>query len=143
MIDLLLPILQARNKGVRGSSCVGRSTTNAPLIALLEQSKNVSEVSNALRAITGQDFGDEPEPWRQRLMQDPELRNAESIGILSDEDLVREAVQDLPVTLSGSSPAFIAQTSRWPSNGASRSGSISPARTRAVNLVADVQPRAF
>ena len=29
MIDLLLPILQSRNEGVRGSSCLGRSTTNA------------------------------------------------------------------------------------------------------------------
>jgi len=114
MIDLLLPILQDRTEGVRWS-----------VVKLLGE------------------IGDEPELWRQWLMQDPELRNAESIGILFEEDLVREAVQDLPVTLSGSSPAFIAQTSRWPSNGASRSGSISPARTRAVNLVADDQPRAF
>jgi hypothetical protein len=67
MIDLLLPILQDRNEGVRWS-----------VVKLLGE------------------IGDEPELWRQWLMQDPELRNAESIGILSDEDLVREAVQDLP-----------------------------------------------
>lgn len=106
MVDDILPLLQDRNEGVRWSTIrilseIGDDRAIGPLITLLEQSKNVTDAANALRTITGRDFGDAPGEWRRWTMQDASVRNAVVAGVLSDADLITQATQDLPVTVSG------------------------------------------
>ena len=105
MIDDILPLLQDRNEGVRWSTIrilseIGDNRAIGPLIKLLEQSKSITEAASALRAITGQDFGDAPEEWRRWAMEDAEVRNSAGTGILSDADLIAAAIKDLPVTVT-------------------------------------------
>lgn len=107
----VLPLLQDRNEGVRWSAIrilseVGDARAIGPLVVLLEQGKNATEAVNALRTITGQDFGEDSGGWRQWAMQEPELRNAASLGLLSNEDLMAAATKGLPVTVTGGGQAF-------------------------------------
>lgn len=116
IIDEVIPLLQDRNEGVRWSAIkilseIGDERAIGPLIALLEQSKNVTDTANALRAITGQDFGDEPGAWRQWVMREPGLGEAAGLGVLSDEDLITTATRDLPVTVSGKGQEYIVNVS--------------------------------
>jgi hypothetical protein len=100
MIDNVLPLLQDRNEGVRWCAIkilseIGDDRAIGPLIALLEQSKNVTDAANALRAITGKDFGDAAGEWRHWATQDTKISGV----ILSDEDLMAAGTKDLPVTV--------------------------------------------
>ena len=101
----VLPLLQDRNESVRWSAIkilseIGDTQAVAPLIALVEQSKNATDAVNALRAITGQGLGNDPAEWRNWLMQDPLLRSSTGTGLLSDEELVVAATRDLPATVT-------------------------------------------
>jgi hypothetical protein len=105
-IDGLLPLLQDRHEGVRWSAIkilseIGDDRTIGPLIALLEQSKNVTDAANALRLITGQEFGEEAGDWRRWAVQDPAVRNAAGGHILPDAELIEAATRDLPAVLHG------------------------------------------
>ncbi|MFC1497913.1 HEAT repeat domain-containing protein [Verrucomicrobiota bacterium] len=111
VIDNILPLLQDRNEGVRWSAIrimseIGDNRAVGPLITLLEQSKNAVDAVNALRSITGQDFGEESGEWRNWATQDPKIRNTAGAGIFSDQDLLTEATRDLSVTVSGQGPQY-------------------------------------
>lgn len=105
MIDPLLVLLQDRNEGVRWSAIrilseIGDKRAVGSLITLLEQSRNTVDVARSLRAITGrEDLGDDAQEWTKWAMQDPETRNSAGGALLSDDDLMEAAIQDLPVTL--------------------------------------------
>lgn len=111
IVDEVVPLLQDRNEGVRWSAIkilseIGDDRAIGSLIALLEQSKNVTDAANALRAITGQDFGDAPNEWRHWAMQDSKVQNVADADILLDEDLIAAATRDLPMTVSGKGPEY-------------------------------------
>lgn len=111
MIDDILPLLQDRHEGVRWSTIrilseIGDERAIAPLVKLLEQSKNVTDVANALRAITGQKLGDDFAEWRSWLMQDGDIRNNIGGDILSDEELIKTAIKDLPIVMSAGSDGY-------------------------------------
>ncbi len=115
-VDEVLPLLQDRHEGVRWSAVrilseVGDERAVGPLIALLEQGRNVPDAAHALREITGMDFGDDAGEWRGWLMQDPAIRNRGGGGILSDAELMEAAVREMNVRLSGESPEFLVQVS--------------------------------
>ena len=106
VVPELLPLLQDRSEGVRWSvikilSEIGDIRAVGALIALLEQSKNVTDVTHALRAITGQDFGASPSEWRRWAVENPEVRNTAGANILSDEALIVAATRDLPAVVTG------------------------------------------
>lgn len=106
MTDALIPLLQDRHEGVRWSAIrllseIGNPRAVAPLITLLEQNKNATDATNALRAITGYDLGEDPAEWRRTVMQNPDIRNAGGNGILSDHELLAAATRDLTATVSG------------------------------------------
>jgi len=65
MNEAIIPLLNDRNEGVRWSAIkilseIGDSRAIAPLISLLEKNKNATTAAMTLRAITGKDFGDDP-----------------------------------------------------------------------------------
>jgi hypothetical protein len=111
VIPELLPLLQDRSEGVRWSTItllseIGDNRAVGALIALLEQSKNVTDVANALRSITGQDFGASPEAWRRWAVETADIRNVAGANILSDEDLILAATRDLPAVVTGANSEY-------------------------------------
>ena len=110
MSETIMPLLNDRNEGVRWSAIkilseIGDSRAIAPLISLLEQNKNVTNATMTLRAITGRDFGDDPDEWRDWAAKDDSIRNSGGLA-LSDADLISTAVEGLPVMVSGSGEAY-------------------------------------
>jgi hypothetical protein len=116
-IDGVLPLLQDRNDGVRWSAIkilteIGDERAIGPLIHLLEQSKNATDVENALRAITGQELGDDPGEWRSWATGEAKVDDtAGGGGTLSDGDLIAAATQDLPATVEGAEQDYIVKVS--------------------------------
>jgi len=115
-VDCVVPLLQDRNEGVRWSAIrilaeIGDERAVGALIALLDQSKNATDAVNALRTITGEDFGEDAAEWRRWAARDPEIRNAAAGPMLSDEELVERATRELPVTVTGRTPAYVADVS--------------------------------
>lgn len=108
----VIPLLQDRDEGIRWAAIrilaeVGNEGAIPPLIHLMEQSKNVSEVARALQAITGQNLGDKPIAWRKWATQQ-NLKNGNTpTDTLSDKDLMDEAIKDLLVTLSGEGQEYV------------------------------------
>lgn len=116
MVDEVLPLLQDRNEAVRWCAIrilseIGDNSAVGALITLLEQSKNASTATNALRSITGQEFGDNPDDWRDWASKDKEVRNEAGGAILSDQDLVTEATRDLPAEVTGSGLTYTVKVS--------------------------------
>lgn len=102
----IVPLLQDRDEGIRWAVIrilaeIGDEGVIPPLLALLDQSRNVSEVIRALQAITGQDLGDKAIAWREWMVQKQTGNGSIPAGFLSDKDLVVAAIKDLPVTMSG------------------------------------------
>lgn len=105
--EAAIQLLNDRDEGVRWSAVkilfeVGDERAVAPLIALIEYGKNVTDAVNALRAITEQELGVDPDAWRKWAETQPELRGAEAASTLSDKALLDAAIKDLPATLCGS-----------------------------------------
>lgn len=105
MIEAVLPLLQDRHEGVRWSAIkilaeIGDERAIGPLVALLEQHKNMASVASTLRAITGQNLGDTLEEWRHWLLLDAEARHIDGGSTLSDGALITAATRDLPVTVT-------------------------------------------
>ena len=110
MNETIITLLNDRNEGVRWSAIkilseIGDAQAIAPLISLLEQNKNATTAAMTLRAITGKDFGDDPNEWRDWAAKDDSIRNSGGLD-LSDEDLISAAVEGLPVMVSGSGEAY-------------------------------------
>ncbi len=110
MSEVIIPLLNDRNEGVRWSAIkilseIGDSRAIAPLISLLEQNKNATTAAMTLRAITGKEFGDDPNEWRDWAAKDDSIRNSGGLD-LSDEDLISAAVEGLPVMVSASGEAY-------------------------------------
>lgn len=101
----ILPLLQDRNDGIRwcaikALSEIGDARAVGPLIALLEQSKNVTETANALRAITGQKLGDMAGEWRRWATQSRGTSPVPAATIPSDAELMLAATRDLRARVS-------------------------------------------
>lgn len=105
-IAAAIELLRDRNESVRWScirilSEIGDGRSVGPLIALIERDKNATDAANALRSITGQDFGEDAAAWRQWAVKNPALRTATDLGTLSDEALLAAATKGLPMTVTG------------------------------------------
>jgi len=116
MVEAITPLLQDRNEAVCWSairllSDIGDDRAIGPLIDLLEQRRSMADAANALRAITGQDLGEDARTWKEWLMQSPEARQAGGHAFLSDEALVTAATRKLTATLSGSGQEFVVTVS--------------------------------
>lgn len=103
--DAAIALLGNRNEAVRWSaikilSDVGEHSAVEPLIGLLERHINVMDAANALRRITGQKFGLEPDAWRGWLSGGADAE-VESVG-LAEGEMLNLALKDLPVSVSGS-----------------------------------------
>ena len=110
-IDEITPLLQDRHEGVRWSAIrilseIADLRAVGPLLSLLEQEKNVSDVALALESITGQTFGDDLLAWKQWAMQTSDCPTESIPNLLSDAELIAAATEDLPVTVSGSGLEF-------------------------------------
>jgi len=110
-IDSAISLLQDRNEGVRWSAVrilgeLGDKRAVLPLIGLLEQQKNESDVNRALCEITGHDGEDTPEAWREWVARTPELSDGDDVWELSDEELMNQSITDLPVALSGDGRSY-------------------------------------
>ncbi len=106
LVDKILPLLQDRNEGVRWSvikilSEIGDARAVGALIVLIEQKKNAVAAADTLQSITGEDFGVDAGEWRHWAVENPDIRNIAGGDILSDEDLIAAAIQDLPLTSRG------------------------------------------
>ncbi len=111
VLPAVIPLLQDRDEGIRWAAIrilteVGDNTVILPLITLLEQGRNTTDVIDALKTITGQDFGDKTLAWREWLLQKSSGHAAPS-GMLSDKDLVSTAIKGLPATMEGSDQDFV------------------------------------
>ena len=111
----VVPLLQDRDEGIRWAAIrilaeIGDAGALPPLIDLLDQSKNVSEVVRALQAITGQDLGDKAVAWRQWALQE-QGNGGLSTGLLSDKELMAAAIRDLPVTMNGEGREYVVSVS--------------------------------
>ncbi len=110
-VDVVVPLLQDRNEGVRWSAIrilgeLGDERAVLPLIDLLEQRKNESDVARALQEITRHEGEDTPEAWRQWVAQSMELSAGDSAWALSDEELVKQAADGLPISISGGDESY-------------------------------------
>lgn len=110
LTEAVLPLLQDRNDGVRWSAIkilseIGDARAVPALVTLLEQNRNTTDAANALSMITGHELGDSPAEWREWLLQSPEAREGYT-GLLSDRDLVVEAIRDMNAVISGESPHY-------------------------------------
>jgi len=115
-VEAAIQLLNDRDEGTRWSAIrilaeIGNARTVAPLIALLDCGKNVTETANALRSITGQDFGEDAEAWRRWAREKPELGASATPDILSEEELLAAATRDLPVTVSGGEQQYAVDVS--------------------------------
>ncbi len=104
----VIPLLQDRDEGIRWAAIrilaeIGDDSTILPLITLLDQSRNVSTVIQALQAITGQNLGDKAIAWREWAQQKQSVPK----GLLSDKDLMATAIQGLPATMSGEGRDYV------------------------------------
>lgn len=107
----VVPLLQDRDEGIRWAAIrilaeIGDASAFPPLVDLLDQSRNVSEVVRALQAITGQDLGDEAAAWRAWALQNQE-GGGHVPGILANKDLMAMAIRNLPVTMSGEGHEYV------------------------------------
>ena len=107
-MDQALALLNDRHECVRWAAIrvlseIGDERAVAPLVNLLEQSRLVMDAAQALRNITGQDFGTDASAWRAWAMKSPQDRRhpAQRGGFLSDEELVRAAAINLRAEVRG------------------------------------------
>ena len=112
----VIPLLQDRDEGIRWAAIrilgeIGDIDVLPPLLNLLEQSKNISDVIRALQTITGQDLGDKATAWREWVLQKQTRPECLPPGLLSDKDLLTAAIKDLPVAMSGEGQEFVASVS--------------------------------
>ena len=103
-VEAALALLNDRHEGVRWSAIrilaeIGDTRAVAPLIALIEKDCSAVDAANALRALTGKDFGEQASAWRQWLAASSGVAADSSAGELTDAGLVAEAVRDLPVAV--------------------------------------------
>lgn len=110
-VAAVIPLLHDRDEGIRWAVIrilaeIGDTSALPPLVELLDQSKNVSEVVRALQAISGQDFGDRAADWRAWALR--KQGDGESVpGLLSDPDLMAAAIRNLPATMSGEGREYV------------------------------------
>ncbi len=112
-VDAVIPLLQDRNEGVRWSAIriLGELRDDraiTPLIALLDQGKNVSDAHRALCEITGQDCGETSKAWRLWVAQNSELPAADEHKLcpLTDAELVARAAAELPIETTGEGHSY-------------------------------------
>lgn len=108
----VVPLLQDRDEGIRWAAIrilgeIGNEAAVMPLIHLMEQSKNVSDASQALRLISGQDLGDAPAAWRKWATAKNSGKGGSATGALQDRDLLDAAIRDLLVSLSGEGQEYV------------------------------------
>jgi hypothetical protein len=108
----LVPLLQDRDEGIRWAAIrilaeVGTEEVIPPLIQLMEQSKNVSEVSRALQTITGQNLGEKPAAWRKWATQYTTQKGMPASGSLSNSALMAATIKDLIVTMTGEGQEYV------------------------------------
>ena len=110
-VDAAIELLNDRNDGVRWSAIrilseIADARAIAPLVTLLERGRNTTEVANALRAITGEDLGDDAALWRSWQSGGGSEARA---GVLSNAGLLAAATRDLPVTLTSEGDHYVAK----------------------------------
>jgi len=107
----IVPLLRDRDEGIRWAAIkilaeIGDASALPPLVDLLDQSRNVSEVVRALQAITGQNLGDKAAVWRAWALQ--KQGDGQGVpGLLSDPDLMAAAIRNLPATMSGEGQEYV------------------------------------
>jgi len=108
----IVPLLQDRDEGIRWAAIrilaeIGNEDVILPLIHLMEQSKNVSEVIRSLQTITGQNFGDKTAAWRKWATQKKLEKGGLPAELLSDKELMAAAIKDLLVTITGEGQEYV------------------------------------
>jgi len=115
-IEPTIELLSDRNEPVRWSAIrilseIGDERAIEPLIGLVERGRNATDAANALRAITGQDFGDDAAEWRRWRSGGSDTPIEQKTAILSDDDLLAEAARDLPIVVDGGEQRYTATVS--------------------------------
>jgi len=95
-LEPAVELLADRSDSVRWSAIrilaeIGDERAVGPLVGLLERGRNTTDAANALRAVTGQDLGDDPTAWRAWMSN----AGATDDSWLSDEELIAAATRGL------------------------------------------------
>jgi HEAT repeats len=107
-------LLQDRNDATRWSAIqilseISDEAAIPPLLALMDHGKNTIEAANALRQITGKDFGEDPADWRKGLGKAaPSAGPTERIE-LTDAALIAAATQDMNVEVASKGDRYTVQ----------------------------------
>jgi len=100
-VEPAIELLNDRNEATRWSAIkilseVGDPRALPPLIALIERGKNALDAANALRAITGRDFGEDAAAWRNWAANEKTAETSAAPALeLSDDALVEAATRDV------------------------------------------------
>lgn len=111
-VEPAMELLHDRNESTRWSAIkilseIGDPRAVPALIALLESGKSALETINALRAITGEDLGDDPDAWREWIATEQPADPAPQQQIeLSDDALIRAATRDLQAAIGSSGDRY-------------------------------------
>jgi hypothetical protein len=116
-VEPLIAELRDRAEGVRWAAAsllgqLGDERAIDPLIEALQRPDMAAAAADALRTITGQDFGEDPRRWAAWRRGEPADAPASPDRIappLSDAELVRQAIGDLAEELTESGEVFIAR----------------------------------
>ncbi len=99
-----LELLHDRSDAVRWSATrilgeIGDKSAVGPLIEMLERGHSAVAAGNALREITGQDFGENGTSWREWAAEEAGMSVSSEREQLCDEDLVNAAVKPMNATI--------------------------------------------
>ena len=105
-VEPAIELLNDRNEATRWSAIkilseIGDPCAVPPLIALLERGKSALEVANALRAITGRDFGEDAAAWLKWASNEKTVETSTAQPLeLSDDALVETATRDFDARIA-------------------------------------------
>lgn len=115
-VEPVIQLLNDRNEATRWSAMkilaeIGDTRGVGPLIALLERGKNAMEAANALRTITGRDFGEDAAAWRKWASDAGAVDGAQERPALSDQELMEAATKDLPAGMAAKGNRYAVKVS--------------------------------
>jgi len=96
-VEPAIQLLHDRSEAVRWSAIrilseIGDTRAIGPLVGLLERRDSSADAAAALRALTGQDFGEDASAWRQWAASEGGVDLPPERGRMTDRDLVEAAL---------------------------------------------------